>query len=93
MINFDLDTPDTSHEISMPTGVLSLNGQQFSDFNFTWTSNFGRGNYDLIDFGSSSGSLGSNRSGTIDGLPASLAVSGNELVLSVVPEPSTLRIS
>ena len=30
-----------------------------------------------------------NTSGTIDGYPATLAVSGNNLVLNVVPEPST----
>ena len=65
-MDYELDTPSTSDEIDA-CGNLTLNGQQFSDFNFTWSANFGPGNYDLIDFGSSSGSLGTNTSGTIDG--------------------------
>ena len=73
-------------------GSLALNNQQFTDFNFTWTANFGPGLYNLIDFASSSGSLGSNTSGTIDGLPATLSLQGNDLVLNVVPEPSTLAL-
>src|SRR5208282_3020575 len=71
-------------------GKLALNNQQFSDFSFTWTDNFAPGNYNLIAFTSSSGNLGSLTSGTIDGLPAMLAISGNDLVLTVVPEPSTV---
>ena len=64
----------------------------FGPADFTWTANFGQGTYDLINFGSSSGSLGNSASGTIDGLPASLTLQGNDLVLTVtaVPEPSTL---
>ena len=71
-------------------GSLVLNGQQLSDFNISPTLNFGPGSYDLIQAGFLSGSLGSNTSGTIDGLLATLAVQGNDLVLNVVPEPSTL---
>ena len=41
--------------------------------------------------GSISGSLAST-SGSIDGYPATLAVQGNDLVLTVVPEPSTLAL-
>ena len=43
------------------SGSLTLNGQQFSDFNFTWTAGFGPGSYDLIDAGSISGSLGEHQ--------------------------------
>jgi hypothetical protein len=56
------------------------------------TVNFGPGTYDLIEAGSISGSLSASTSGTIDGYPASLAISGNDLVLTVVPEPSTLAL-
>ena len=86
------DTPGTSDAISMSSGELVLSSQQFSDFNFTWTSNFGQGTFDLIAFTSRSGSLGQNTSGTIDALPASIAVRGDELVLNVVPEPSTATL-
>ncbi len=88
MMDYELDTPATSDEISC--GNLALYGQQFTDFTFTPTANFGPGTYDLINFASSSGSLGANTGGMIDGYAATLAVQGNDLVLTVVPEPSTL---
>ena len=91
-MDYELDRPGTSDEIFMSTAMLSLSGQEFSDFHFAWTGNFGPGTYDLIAFGSSSGSLGTSASGTIDGYSASLAVSGNNLLLSVVPEPSSLAL-
>ena len=82
-----------SDEVVMPNGLLALNGQQFSDFNFTPLAGFGEGTYTLIDAGSISGSLGSGTSGTIDGFQASLAVHGDNLVLNVVPEPGTLALA
>ncbi len=91
VLDYGLDTPSGSDVISC--GNLTLNGQQFSDFNFTPSANFAPGTYDLIQAGSvPSGDLGSDTSGTIDGLPASLAVSGDDVVLTVVPEPSTLAL-
>ena len=89
VMDYELDTPSTSDEISCAS--LALNNQQFSDFHFTWSANFGPGSYDLIAFGSSSGSLAS-ASGTIDGYTATLAVKNNDLVLTVVPEPSTFAL-
>ena len=78
----------------MPSGFLLLDGQQFSDFNFTPLAGFGPGTYTLIDAGSIGGSLGASTSGTVDGYPATLATQGNkELVLVVgVPEPLTLAL-
>ena len=72
---------------------LVLNGQQFSDFNFTPLDGFGLGTYTLIDAGSISGSLGANTSGMIDGDPATLAVQGNNLVLKVASLCPSLRPS
>ena len=92
-LDFALDTPFTSDAISMPLGTLLLNGQQFSDFDFTPLANFAPGTYSLIDAGAIDGSLGSGTSGVIDGLPASLAVQGDNLTLTVVPEPGTLACS
>ncbi len=93
VMDYELDTPlDSDEVLMMPTGLLTLSGQQFSDFNFTPLARFGPGGYTLIDAGSISGTLGTNTSGTIDGLPVTLAVQGNELVLNVVPEPSTLAL-
>ena len=90
VMDYELDTPATSDMIS--SGSLALNGQRFSDFNFTWSGNFAPGIYPLIGFASSSGSLGANTSGTIDGYPATLAVQGNDVVVNVVPEPLTLAL-
>jgi autotransporter-associated beta strand protein len=89
-MDYELDTPSTSDMVSC--GSLALNGQQFSDFHFTWTAKFEPGTYNLIASGSPPSGLGSNTSGTIDGLPANLAISGNDLVLTVVPEPTALAL-
>ena len=89
---YELNSSAASDEISMPSGLLELNGQQFNDFTFTPLDNFGIGSYPLIDAGWISGSLGSSTMGTIDGMPATLAVEGNDLVLVVVPKPSTLML-
>jgi hypothetical protein len=74
----------------LPT--LFLNGQDFADFHFNLLDGFGMGLYTLIDAGTISGLLGSNLSGNIGSYTASLAVSGNDLVLNVVPEPSGLAM-
>ena len=88
-LDFDLAGPNASDKIAMASSTLMLNGQQFSDFTFTPLAGFGPGQYTLIDAGTITGSLGSNRDGTIGGLPATLSTSGGDLVLNVVPEPST----
>jgi len=87
-LDYELDSPSTSSKISC--GYLALGDQQFSDFHFTWSPNFGPGNYDLIHFGSSSGTL--SVSGMIDNLPATLGIQGKDVVLTVVPEPSTFAL-
>ena len=92
VMDYDLDTPLTSDEILMPSGLLALNGQQFSDFNFNPLGGFGPGTYDLIDAGSITSGLGTDTSGTIDGYAANLAMQGNDVVLNVVPEPSTFAL-
>ncbi len=92
LFNYELDTPTTSDEIFMPSGLLALNGQQFSDFNIAPLAGFGQGTYTLIDAGMISGSLGANASGTIGAYPAMLAVQGTDLVLNVAPEPSNLTM-
>ena len=91
-MDYALDTPATSDEVLMPTGQLVLAGQQFSDFNFTPLAGFGRGTYTLIEAAGIYGSLGPSTSGTIDGYAASLAVQGNNELVLIVPEPSTLAL-
>ena len=95
VMDFELDGVSTADEVSMPSGSLTFSGQQFSDFGFTWSAGFRPGNYTLVNAGSISG-LGSNISGSIDGLPATLSVQGSgnnqDLVLNVTPEPSTFAM-
>ena len=79
VMDYELDTPATSSEVLMPAGRLLLSGQQFSDFDFTWTANFGPGTYPLIAFGSTSGSLGAN--------------SAARSTAGVQPSPSPITIS
>ena len=89
VMDYELDTPSTSDQILMPTGDLILSGQPV--FDFTPTSDFGQGTYVLIEAGSTSGTFLSSNV-VIDGYPATLSEQGNEIVLTVVPEPSTLAL-
>ena len=90
-MDFELDTPLTSSMITCNSQTLG--GQQFSNFAFPYTANFAPGTYYLIESGSTpSGTLGSITSGEIGVYPATLAVQGNNLVLTVVPEPGTLAL-
>jgi T5SS/PEP-CTERM-associated repeat protein/autotransporter-associated beta strand protein len=91
-LDFELGDIFASDKIFMPASILYLNGQDFADFHFTQLDRFGMGLYTLIDAGTISGPLGSNLSGNIGSYTASLAVSGNDLVLNVVPEPSSLAM-
>jgi len=56
------------------------------------SASFGPGSYNLIEFASSSGSLGANTSGTINGYPATLSIDflRHDLMLTVTPEPNSL---
>jgi len=91
-MHYRLDIPVDSDQVIMASGMLSLDGQQLSDFNFEPLGGFGPGVYTLIDADSVTGVLGSDTTGTIDGQPVSLAVFNNELVLNVAPEPGTLTL-
>jgi autotransporter-associated beta strand protein len=90
--DFDLATPNASDMISLSANTLWLDNQQFADFSFNPKAGFCPGSYTLIDAANVQGSLGSNLSGMIGGRSASLAVVGGDLVLTVVPEPSSLAL-
>ena len=89
VMHYDLDTPSTSSEVLMPTGELILGGQPV--FDFTCTASVGEGTYPLIAADSIDGAFVSS-SRTIDGYPATVSEHGNEIVLTVVREPSTLAL-
>ena len=93
-MDYDLNTPSTSDTIDC--GSLALGSPLgFSNFHFGHTSNFAPGVYDLIQSTTTLPGdvlLNGSTSGSIDGMPANLTVSGNDLLLTVVPEPGTLAL-
>ena len=91
-LDFDLDAVADSGLVLMPGNLLTLGGQDLSSMSFTVEPGFGKGTYTLIAAQEVSGSIGTSDSGTIDGLPATLSMEGSNLVLTVVPEPSTLAL-
>ena len=93
MLDYDLNTPSASGMIDCGSlAVASPLG--FSNFSFENTSNFVPGIYDLIQSNTMlpGNLLGVSTSGAVDGYPANLGVSGNGVVLTVVPEPGTLAL-
>jgi autotransporter-associated beta strand protein len=89
LLDFELGSTLASDMISMSSSTLYLNSQDLSAFNFTALDGFGSGIYTLIDAGDISGDLGRNLTGAIGDYSATLSKSGNDLVLTVVPEPGT----
>ena len=94
LLAFSLASIGASSMVSMPSATLTLDNQEWADFDFTPLAGFGAGVYTLIDAANISGSLGSNRFGSIGGLSGELFVdSGNsDLTLIVVPEPHAVAL-
>lgn len=89
LLDFELGSISESDKIFMSSATLLINGLDFSYFNFTALDGFGPGTYTLIDAGNIFGNLGNNLTGSINGYSATLSKSGNDLMLTVVPEPGT----
>jgi len=91
-LRFDLGSetkPGTDYDqIRLLEGSLNIgSGLNFSDFDFTALSGFRAGNYVLFQTPAPIvGSLGT-ATGTINGLNATLSISGNNLVLNIVARP------
>jgi hypothetical protein len=92
---FTLNAPgttvvDVQGLLTIGTGFLD-----FGDFAFTAGSGFGVGTYRLFDYTTLSGSLGTSLTGTIAGLDASISLDtlNTAIVLTVVPEPSTVVLA
>ncbi len=94
---FDLGSAATAgttyDQIRLTLGTLNLGaGLEFTDFSFNALAGFGPGTYTLFETPSSIlGTLGTTLTGTISGFESTLSLSldGTDLVLSVIPEPST----
>jgi fibronectin-binding autotransporter adhesin len=92
---FELGTlSDQINLINSATLSLGLNTLGLADFAFSDSGGFGEGVYTLITGASSFvGALdSSNVSGDVLGYHSTLSMSGNNLVLTVVPEPSALLL-
>lgn len=85
----DLVALTNAAALNLGAGVVGL-----SDFTFTNSGGFGEGTYVLFSGAATlSGSLDSNDlTGTILGYSATLAMSGNDVILQVVPEPSAFAM-
>lgn len=94
---FELGAIGSSDRVLLSSGQLSIGtgGLEFDDFVFATLAGFGPGTYTLFDSSSPiSGTLGLDLTGTIAGLGATLgtADSGRDVVLTVVPEPSSVAM-
>lgn len=96
-LNFALGsdtTAGTSYDhILLSSGSLAIGSGdlRFSDFDFDPLAGFGVGTYTLFATPDLNGSLAAPEflSGMINGFDSTLSIMGNDLVLSVIPEPST----
>jgi autotransporter-associated beta strand protein len=81
-----------TNALEIGTGVL-----EFDDFQFTFAnpvqSNPNGQTYVLFaSNGPITESLGANVNGSFNGVPANIAISGNDIILQVVPEPNSLSM-
>ncbi len=91
---FDLASTGASDKIVLTLGTLTVGTLDFADFTFNALSGFGAGQYVLFQASSAiTGTIGVT-SGIINGQTATLAFSGNNIVLNVaaIPEPSTVAM-
>ena len=88
---FDLATVGTSDKITLTLGTLDIGTLDFADFAFNAMGGFGAGTYVLFDASSAiTGSIGT-AAGMIGGFSSTLSIDNlnNDVLLTVVPEPST----
>jgi hypothetical protein len=95
-LRFDLGADTTAgttyDQFNLTGGALKIGtaNLSFADFDFNAIAGFGAGNYTLFQTTTAiDGSLSDSNSGTINGLSSSLSISGTNLILTAVPEPST----
>lgn len=95
-LKFDIAGPGASDLISLSLGGLSIGTDAlgFSDFAFNAVAGFGQGSFTLIDGNSQiTGTLDpANLTGSIGAFTGTLNIGGNDgndLMLTVVPEPGS----
>jgi autotransporter-associated beta strand protein len=96
-LEFELGAVGASDQISLTGGTITigLGELNFNDFTFTALSGFAPGVYTLFDgVNPITGSLGSSLVGVIGGYDSTLSLADgtNDLILTVVPEPTSLGL-
>jgi len=87
---FSLGTTGDSDRVASGALTIGSGVLGFNDFAFLAETGFGNAVYTLFSSTGITGSLdGSDLTGTIGGLSSTLSISGNNVLLTVVPEPST----
>lgn len=92
-LKFTLATESTSDKIT--SGALNIGSGVlgFADFEFSLDTGFGDGTYALFNSTGITGTLDAgDLSGMLDGKQSDLSISGNSILLTVVPEPSTMAL-
>lgn len=91
---FDLNTPGASDKVVITGGALNIGAGEleFGDFFFTTGVGFGEGTYVLFDGSVITGTLSANVTGSVGGFDATLEINGNDVVLTVVPEPGAFAL-
>jgi hypothetical protein len=81
----------TYDQIRLTSGTLEFGTLDFSDFTFNPLTGFGSGTYTLFNTSNLNATLGS-ATGTIGSYNATLSISGNNVLLNVVPEPHSAAL-
>ncbi len=85
---FTLGAPGSTLLNVSGTSTL-FNGFDLNSISITTSAGFGQGTYTLLSSGTLAAfTLGSNLTGTFGGLDGTLSVQGNNLMFTVIPEPS-----
>ncbi len=89
-LKFELGAIAASDQIVSDSLAIGSGNLGFDDFSFSTVAGFGTGIYTLFSSSSLIGSLdASNLTGLIGGYDASLSISGNDVLLNVIPEANT----
>lgn len=94
---FTLGAVAGSDQLILSGGTLNIGSGvlEFDDFSFDTVAGFGSGAYTLFDTTSTiTGTFGTNLTGTIAGMDATIAFAngGQDIVLTVVPEPQSTTL-
>jgi autotransporter-associated beta strand protein len=94
-LEFELGAVDDSDMVVLTSGTLDIDTLNFDEFSFLPQAGFGLGIYTPFDADSPIDGYINEANGRIGGIPASIWIdtAGHDVLLGVVPEPSTLALA